>query len=88
METINLKDKKMNNSDMPAMPVDVAPLSDAFNSNNSWAKASLGLTKRDHFAGLAMQGLCSDPNMNTLGVVELAVVISDALLKALETSHE
>ena len=69
----------MNNSDMPAMPVSGDMRYDTIYS---------GLTKREHFAGLAMQGLCSDPNMNALGLVELAVVTADALLKALETSHE
>ncbi len=43
----------MNNADMPANPT--TPNS----SDPEWAAAVTGgLTKREHFAGLAMQGLC------------------------------
>lgn len=48
-----------------------------------------GLTKRDYFAGLAMQGLCANPSMCTMsqGTVEQIAEWSrehaDALLAAL-----
>lgn len=48
------------------------------------------LTKREYFAGLAMQGLISSPNLNTLQGLEIAensVKLADALLKALEQTQ-
>jgi hypothetical protein len=38
----------MNNADMPAAPL----------GKDGSFKNAIGLTKREHFAGLAMQGLC------------------------------
>ncbi len=46
-----------------------------------------GLTKREYFAGLAMQGMLSDPNASNFKppfIAELAVDFSDALLKELD----
>lgn len=46
----------------------------------------LGLTKREHFAVIAMQGLLSNPN-NSNSVEEItkkAVIYSDAILKQLD----
>lgn len=78
----------MNNADMPAMP-----------SNDRYKKTvdglvSDGLTKREHFAGLAMQGMLSatdegDCRMHESGVFtghlsRNAVEFADALLKELE----
>jgi len=67
----------MNNADKPAMPIgeqmDGAYLNPTCN----------GLTKREHFAVMAMQGLLScDGNMHD--AAEVAVKQADALLKALE----
>lgn len=47
---------------------------------------SIGLTKREYFAGLAMQGLLSNPNnSNSVNEITLkAVIYSDKLLKQLE----
>lgn len=42
-----------------------------------------GLTKREYFAGLALQGLLANDGKQ-LGVVESAVRIADKLLLALE----
>jgi hypothetical protein len=55
----------MNNADMPAVPagkIDIkAPKGgDPF---GNYTINALGLTKREHFAGLAMQGLLTDPVM-------------------------
>ena len=65
----------MNNSDMPAMPIVGA----TYDGNE-------GLTKREHFAGLVMQGLvglkgsdCSDSDITAKQCVRMA----DALLKEL-----
>lgn len=45
-----------------------------------------GLTKREYFAGLALQGLCSNLSGNqfTEEIASDAVEFADALLKALE----
>ena len=69
----------MNNSEMPAMPTE--------QSTEHFSQASThystGLTKREHFAGLAMQGLIS-AGVNGLPSAEeiafLAVKGADALL--------
>jgi hypothetical protein len=46
---------KVNNGDMPVMPVDAETIYDALGkSGTEWDKASLGLTKLEHFAGLAI----------------------------------
>jgi len=64
----------MNNSDKPAMPVQFA----------DWN----GLTKREYFAGLAMQGLMSgiqeDTEWNFEEYSSTAVGMADALLKELD----
>jgi len=73
----------MRNSDMPAMPVSGGTKYD-------------GLTKREHFAAMAMQGLvsnahvieglCDDKTIKCIytSIAEYAVKHADALLKALE----
>ena len=45
-----------------------------------------GLTKREYFAGLAMQGMLSIPNTGLTcdGITKRAVQAADSLLKALE----
>jgi hypothetical protein len=53
----------MNNADMPAMPYTVKPSKERLEQSAGNGviindKNYLGLTKREHFAGLAMQGLC------------------------------
>ncbi len=45
-----------------------------------------GLTKREYFAAVALQGLCSNPagiHTESNGVTEAAVVVADALIVAL-----
>ena len=52
----------------------------------------LGLTKREHYAGLAMQGLLALPDKGTYGsfdeaierICEVSVKFADELLKQLE----
>ncbi|MBL4795899.1 MAG: hypothetical protein JKY50_00640 [Oleispira sp.] len=82
----------MNNSDMPAMPL----TGDAYIDINGSAFArgsvepGMGLTKREHFAGLAMQGLVSNHNYvmgNEDSLSDLALTIADALLAELEKGN-
>lgn len=75
----------MKNGDMPAMPLGEACLSMA-NVNT----AASGLTKREHFAGLALQAIlsrdigCQFNNKNLDKVARLSVRAADLLLEELE----
>jgi hypothetical protein len=79
----------MNNSDMPAMPnsnPETYPTPCAINYGG-------GLTKREHFAGLAMQAILSNPslidNLERASVDWLvmgATVVADAQLDILDKS--
>jgi hypothetical protein len=72
----------MNNADRPAAPISVSSSSIGEIICSSDFEYGEGLTKREHFAGLAMQGLLAH---HGIGVHEShAVVYADALLKALE----
>ena len=74
----------MKNSDMPAMPTQV-------NGGDLYG----GLTKREHFAGLAMQGLLEStlftisetPEYWKNDTIESAVEFADALLAELEKDN-
>lgn len=48
--------------------------------------AQIGMTLREWYAGLAMQGLCADPkcDLSASEVASCAVVMADALLAVLE----
>ena len=69
----------MKNSDLPAMPQ---------LRKNPWKELNVdgGLTKREYFAGLAMQGILSadDCNNVTVEIARGAVMMADALLAELE----
>ena len=77
----------MKNADKPINPV----LTQSPSLQN---ETSLGLTKREYFAGLAMQGLLANCNggmtsggnhvFSPNGISELAVLHADELLKQLE----
>lgn len=75
----------MNNSDMPAMPIP----HQIIDANHEHFKiGSAGLTKREHFAAMAMQGLASTVVYRIDKFDELAldaVELANALLKALES---
>ena len=75
----------MNNADMPATPISVSSSTHG-NICSSDFEYGEGLTKREHFAGLAMQGLLA--HYGTVVNETHAVVYADALLKALETRHD
>jgi hypothetical protein len=63
----------MNDADLPAMP---------FVESNGYV--ATGLSKREYFAGLAMQGLINDDaNMRNTEVARRAVLTADALLAEL-----
>jgi len=80
----------MDNKDMPAMPagkieIDTPKGGDPF---GNYKKQANGLTKREYFAGLAMQGLLSadtDCDWSDKDVAIEAVATADSLLAALET---
>ena len=71
----------MNNADMPAMPHDIV-----FGKGYPLNYDPTGLTKREHFAGLAMQGLLA--HYGTVVNETCAVEFADALLKALEARDD
>jgi hypothetical protein len=78
----------MNNADMPIAPItdnegSVIGASYAFDWPDKMA--CIGLTKREHFAGLALQGiLCGDPTERFETAAEYAVKHADALLAELD----
>ncbi|MEL4399079.1 hypothetical protein AAEJ42_02205 [Shewanella algae] len=74
----------MKNSDMPAMPVIDWDIKDG---KAVQFTSSEGLTKREHFAAMAMQGLLTCTMDTDCSIPELcadAVSAADALLKELE----
>ena len=79
----------MKNSDMPAMPppADYCQLWIDSKNPNKGVDDALGLTKREHFADSAMQGLCANSGYISEEWVELiareAVRVADALLAEL-----
>ena len=78
----------MNNAAMPTVPIATSTFTDP-NGITYLAVESKGLTKREHFAGLAMQGLLA--HYGTDGADECAsyaVEYANALLKALEPDNE
>jgi hypothetical protein len=71
----------MNNADIPAMPVNAHD----YHNNGGYECESFGLTKREHFAAMAMQGICaSGPTISNQLIASEAVVLADLLLKELE----
>tara|TARA_R110000850_G_scaffold2452_2_gene11840 strand:+ start:492 stop:770 length:279 start_codon:yes stop_codon:yes gene_type:complete len=85
----------MKNSDMPAMPCDFNFDTDTGTTHEMFS----GLTKREHFAGLAMQGILSNPsavlqansqsgfgwcNSDDEQLANLSLICADALLAELE----
>ena len=77
----------MNNSDMPAAPISEEETDRALDG----VKIFTGLTKREHFAAMAMQAMLSNPKewmVMGADVAMSAIEAADALLKALETKEE
>jgi len=75
----------MNNGDMPASPLDYEH---ACEWMKGWHRDCSGLTKREHFAGLVMQGLMASIKENQIWsheeAVSLCLTMADALLEELE----
>jgi len=80
----------MNNGNLPASPTkEIIDLTDDTIDSNylsqSNRKFSTGLTKREHFAAMAMQGLCSQGGYASFKYLAAdAVTAANALLAALE----
>ena len=75
----------MNNADMPAMPSDVKAVYEAMtDSDDSWGKAALGLTKREMMAMHMMASIITQGAPAFIHAAEDAVNAADALLAELE----
>ena len=85
----------MKNADKPINPIKGAD--DIFYNEQDESfikqvKPFIGLTKREHYAGLALQGLLALPDKGTFGsfdeaiewICEVSVKFADELLKQLE----
>ena len=73
----------MKNADKPINPLEIEKY-----PNNGIIKF-LGLTKREYFAGLAMQGMLANSSLNNLKeetVAEISVLCADKLLENLENT--
>jgi hypothetical protein len=84
----------MNNADMPANPIvnsDGFPtLGSFFESTADGGPEAIGLTKREHFAGLAMQGILASYGNRTMrcSTHQMAVEYADALLAELDKGQQ
>ena len=81
----------MNNADMPAMAQSM--VLDQYENRiivSDIDHTSMGLTKREHFAGLAMQGLMANEEDYSCwsDLARASVSAADALLKALEQDND
>jgi hypothetical protein len=78
----------MKNSDMPAMPLNEPELWADGCGNSKATVFAHGLTKREYFAGLAMQGVLASDALHLVGkeIAGIAVSQADALLAELEES--
>lgn len=63
------------------------PTPDVYHPNGQIEYGALGLTKREYFAGVALQGLLVDPNRSDIYARE-AVAYADALLAELARKGE
>lgn len=84
----------MNNGDKPINPLRGCN-GEMFNCHDGYleqANIASGLTKREHFAGLAMQALLSNivatEKLTGERLSEEAVLAADGLLKELESTNE
>ena len=76
----------------PAFPCEVGPVADGYmlqTGDGKWRQP--GMTLRDHFAGLAMQGIFANQGINCTAAgdeVDAAVAyrIADAMIKVREAS--
>ncbi len=71
----------MKNADNP-----INPIPEHF---DKYQNENIGLTKREYFAGLAMQGMLANSSLNNLKeetVAEISVLCADKLLENLENT--
>ena len=71
----------MKNADKP-----INPIPEHF---DKYQNENIGLTKREYFAGLAMQGILANSSLNNLKeetVAEISVLCADKLLEQLENT--
>ena len=76
----------MDNKDKPAMPSDTTV---EHPDGNATRSIYMGLSKREHFAAMAMQGFVSqdgDDEATYVAIAQWSVQQADALLAALEGS--
>ena len=74
----------MKNADMPAMPSDVKAVYEAMtDSDDSWGKAALGLTKREMMAMHIASGFAADKEVSPCNIANIAIEVADALLAEL-----
>lgn len=66
------------NANQPAFPIH-----DFVNGNGDVQTGSIGLTKREYFAAMAMQGILSS-NLEWINVAVSSVDFADALISELE----
>lgn len=81
----------MNNGNMPAMPMTCHDTAFDFGDLPEVRKGlTIGLSKREYFAAMAMQGIITHTTMSPdlKNAAERAVYAADALLKALEANNE
>ena len=74
-----LNQNKMENGKQMTFPITIE-------DNGNASVTHLGLTKREYFAGLAMQGYTGQLDIES--IAKWSVEMADALLKALETKSE
>jgi hypothetical protein len=74
----------MKNADQPAYPDPLRGGEQSITNQSPHTEPS-GLTKREYFAAMAMQGMCANPNMETMNIPMGAISIADELLRQLES---
>ena len=79
----------MNNADKPATPVSVSSSTHGTICSSDFEYGE-GLTKREHFAGLAMQGVMANEEeyRTWADLAKDSLAAADALLKALEQDND
>lgn len=74
----------MENKNLPAFPQSMTEINGVLTDTMDYSPASAGISKREYFAGLAMQGLVACPEIKFSSTAEnfakYSVAIADALL--------
>lgn len=77
------------NGDLPVTPITADKLHESTCGHGYWERSSMGLTKREYFAAMAMQGMlngmmCNADGRHLMLISEKSVKAADALLAELE----